>query len=137
MKSIGWTRQLAGRELISPRGCQVASPRARRVRAHQVASHELAGCELTRSQATSSQGANSPDREDQVAGLARSLACSSPGCWLVARRSLAHQDQVAGLGRCTPGRWLAGRRSQTRQVAGWPAIYASWRRLIGLLGRKV
>ncbi|KAL0416792.1 UNVERIFIED_CONTAM: hypothetical protein Slati_3511100 [Sesamum latifolium] len=63
---------------------------------------------------------------------------SSPGRWLVARRSLARQDQVTGTpGRWRPGRWLAGRRSRARQVAGWPAIYASWRRLIGLLGRKV
>ncbi|KAL0458324.1 UNVERIFIED_CONTAM: hypothetical protein Slati_0459600 [Sesamum latifolium] len=61
MKSIGWTRQLAGRELSSPRGSEVAS-------------HELAGCELTRSQAT-----------------------SSPGRWLVARRSLACSSQIAGL----------------------------------------
>ncbi|KAL0439506.1 UNVERIFIED_CONTAM: hypothetical protein Slati_2433600 [Sesamum latifolium] len=72
MKSIGWTRQLAGRLLSSPRGSKVAS-------------HELAGCELTRSLG------------------ARSLACSSqvvsspgPSRWLVARRPLARQDQVAG-----------------------------------------
>ncbi|KAL0451328.1 UNVERIFIED_CONTAM: hypothetical protein Slati_1110900 [Sesamum latifolium] len=54
MKSIGWTRQLAGRELSSPRGSEVAS-------------HELAGCELTRSQAMSSQDVSS--RARQVAGL--------------------------------------------------------------------
>ncbi|KAL0445324.1 UNVERIFIED_CONTAM: hypothetical protein Slati_2255100 [Sesamum latifolium] len=60
-------RELAGRELSSPRG-------------HQVASHELAGCELTRSLACSSQVAGSP----------------GPGRWLVARKSLARQDQVAG-----------------------------------------
>ncbi|KAL0420559.1 UNVERIFIED_CONTAM: hypothetical protein Slati_3078800 [Sesamum latifolium] len=63
MKSIGWTRQLAGRELSSPRGSEVAS-------------HELAGCELTRSRDTrslacSTQVASSPGpgRWHQVAGL--------------------------------------------------------------------
>ncbi|KAL0445325.1 UNVERIFIED_CONTAM: hypothetical protein Slati_2255200 [Sesamum latifolium] len=64
----------AGRDLSSPRG-------------HQVASHELAGCELTRSLACSSQVAA---RQDQVAGS------PGPGRWLVARRSLARQDQVTG-----------------------------------------
>ncbi|KAL0439503.1 UNVERIFIED_CONTAM: hypothetical protein Slati_2433300 [Sesamum latifolium] len=63
MKSIGWTRQLAGRELT---GRLLSSPRG-----SKVATHELTGCELTRSLA--------------------------PGRWLVARRSLARQDQVAGL----------------------------------------
>ncbi|KAL0405462.1 UNVERIFIED_CONTAM: hypothetical protein Slati_3860100 [Sesamum latifolium] len=50
MKSIGWTWQLAGHVLSSPRGSEVAS-------------HELAGCELTRSQATSSQDASSLARQ--------------------------------------------------------------------------
>ncbi|KAL0401972.1 UNVERIFIED_CONTAM: hypothetical protein Slati_4227100 [Sesamum latifolium] len=101
MKSIRWTRQLAGRELSSPRGSEVAS-------------HELAGCELTRSLGT------------------RSLA----GRWLhwqLGRWSPGHWQLVCW----SPGRWLVGRRSRARQVAGCPAIYASWRRLIGLLGRKV
>ncbi|KAL0448920.1 UNVERIFIED_CONTAM: hypothetical protein Slati_1448400 [Sesamum latifolium] len=49
--------------------------------------------------------------------LARSLACSS---------------QVAS----SPGPGRGDTRSRASQVAGWPAIYASWRRLIGL-GRKV
>ncbi|KAL0445834.1 UNVERIFIED_CONTAM: hypothetical protein Slati_1711300 [Sesamum latifolium] len=43
-------KAVAGRELSSPRGGEVAS-------------HELAGCELTRSQATSSQDASSPTRQ--------------------------------------------------------------------------
>ncbi|KAL0420743.1 UNVERIFIED_CONTAM: hypothetical protein Slati_3097200 [Sesamum latifolium] len=50
MKSIGWARQLAGRELSTPRGSKFASD-------------ELAGCKLTRSQATSSQDASSLARQ--------------------------------------------------------------------------
>ncbi|KAL0401961.1 UNVERIFIED_CONTAM: hypothetical protein Slati_4226000 [Sesamum latifolium] len=56
MKSIGWTRQLVGRKLSSPRGSEVAS-------------HEFAGCELTRSLETRSLAS-------------RSQVASSPGRWL-------------------------------------------------------
>ncbi|KAL0411301.1 UNVERIFIED_CONTAM: hypothetical protein Slati_3719800 [Sesamum latifolium] len=78
--------------------------------------------EVARSPSTSSQGASSPGRQPRAR---RVRACQVAGT-----RSLSP-------GRWKLGRWLAGRRSRAHQVAGWPAIYASWRRLIGLLGRKV
>ncbi|KAL0445667.1 UNVERIFIED_CONTAM: Retrovirus-related Pol polyprotein from transposon RE2 [Sesamum latifolium] len=74
--SIGWTRQLAGRELSSPRGGEVDS-------------HELVGCELTRSPVTSSQGASSPGRWPRARRMRAHQLASSRVRRSRARRSLA------------------------------------------------